>query len=56
VDSGSLLPLVGVPILSFEAGICDDCGLGEAGLETGCGCWRDSCAVRSARAVSIVTS
>jgi len=56
VDSGSLLPLVGVPILSFEAGICDDCGLGEAGLKTGCGCWRDSCAVRSARAVSIVTS
>jgi hypothetical protein len=54
VGSGSLLPLVGVPVLSFEVGICDDCGLGEAGLEMGCACWRDSCAVRSARAVSMI--
>ena len=54
VGSVSLLPLVGVPVLSFEVGICDDCGLGEAGFETGCVCWRDSCAVRSARAVSII--
>jgi hypothetical protein len=56
VGSASLLPLVGVPVLSFEVGIWDDCGLGEAGLEAGCGCWRDSCAVRSARAVSIISS
>jgi hypothetical protein len=54
VGSVSLLPFVGVPILSFEVGIWDDCGLGEAGLEADCGCWRDSCAVRSARAVSII--
>jgi hypothetical protein len=49
-----LLPLVGVPILSFEVGIWDDCGLGEAGFEAGCGWRRDSCAVRSARAVSMI--
>lgn len=54
MGSDSLLPLVGVPVLSFEVGICDDCGLGEAGLETGCACWRASCAVRSARAVSMI--
>jgi hypothetical protein len=44
------LPLVGVPVRSWEAGL-SVCGLGGTVVAEGCGCC-ESCAVRSARAVS----
>jgi hypothetical protein len=50
VCEGSLL-LVGVPVRSWEAGLWV-CGLGGTVVAEGCGCC-ESCAVRSARAVSV---